>query len=396
MKLHEKLLAFFISSAMAVSFCTFPSAYTAFEPYIAEETFTGAESLEESADILRNAMKNRQDSVVIAVSPKIIPEGKSDIDSIVKMSFKETGVPDEGDYLRFGIYRYRYNAKYDETEKVYNITFQMQYNTTLEQEQAVTNRIESMMNEFDLKTKKPYERIKIIYDYVTENVSYDNEHDDTSEDRTAYSAYGALINGVSLCQGNAQLMYRLLTMSGISSRIIPGKGNDDANHAWNIARIGRKYYYLDSTWDEGFSEENYRYFMRGSQDFDSLSASNTHTLQKWDGTESPIYSDYETESFSARYPVAESSFIPFEYTLGDIDENNAVDARDATAVLVEYAEMSTSGETTFNEKEYMSADVNNDGVTDSSDASHILAYYSYVSTGGKADMINFLKDEVNL
>ena len=68
--------------------------------------------------------------------------------------------------------------------------------------------------------------------------------------------------------------------------------------------------------------------------------------------------------------------------LGDADLNGAVDAKDASKVLGEYATLSTGQSGTFNAQQNANGDVNFDGKIDSKDASRILAYYGYLSTGG--------------
>lgn len=50
--------------------------------------------------------------------------------------------------------------------------------------------------------------------------------------------------------------------AGLEARI---KMND--NRAWNLVKIGRSYHYCDSAWDSGKSESRYRYFLKGTGDF---------------------------------------------------------------------------------------------------------------------------------
>lgn len=78
--------------------------------------------------------------------------------------------------------------------------------------------------------------------------------------------------------------------------------------------------------------------------------------------------------------------------LGDVNEDEVVDANDASAVLAEYADFSTGGNGIFNNNQKLAGDVNKDGVIDSNDASQILAFYSYLSTGGtEKDMSIWIK-----
>lgn len=67
--------------------------------------------------------------------------------------------------------------------------------------------------------------------------------------------------------------------------------------------------------------------------------------------------------------------------LGNINDDDAVDSRDASAVLAEYANMSTGKDCSFSDEQAMYADVNLDGTIDAKDASKILSYYADLATG---------------
>ena len=68
--------------------------------------------------------------------------------------------------------------------------------------------------------------------------------------------------------------------------------------------------------------------------------------------------------------------------LGDANGDEVVDSSDASAVLAEYALISTGSPLTFSRKQRIFADINLDGLVDSSDASLILEKYAKISTGG--------------
>ena len=67
---------------------------------------------------------------------------------------------------------------------------------------------------------------------------------------------------------------------------------------------------------------------------------------------------------------------------GDPNRDNKIDANDASFILVQYAKLSTGGESALTKNEKWAADFNKDGKVDAKDASICLAYYSYLSTGG--------------
>ena len=76
-------------------------------------------------------------------------------------------------------------------------------------------------------------------------------------------------------------------------------------------------------------------------------------------------------------------------SLGDVNTDGAVDAKDASAVLVAYAKASTGKDTDLTDEQKIAADINYDGHVDAKDASQILVYYSYLSTGGTKSLIEY-------
>lgn len=86
------------------------------------------------------------------------------------------------------------------------------------------------------------------------NIFNTNEDDCTPEEWAAYqkvwqshTAYGAILNGVGVCQSYA-LSYKLLcTKVGIECRTIYTESPD---HVWNLVRIGKQWYHVDVTYDD--------------------------------------------------------------------------------------------------------------------------------------------------
>lgn len=62
------------------------------------------------------------------------------------------------------------------------------------------------------------------------------------------------------------LFYRLCKEAGLSVRIISGTGNGGA-HAWNIVRIGSKYYNVDCTWDGQGAATYNNFLLKSEADF---------------------------------------------------------------------------------------------------------------------------------
>lgn len=72
---------------------------------------------------------------------------------------------------------------------------------------------------------------------------------------------------------------------------------------------------------------------------------------------------------------------------GDINNDDTVDSVDASLVLTEYANISTSKTTAFDSKQKSLADVDKNNTIDAIDASNILSYYAYKAAGGNEEPV---------
>ena len=93
--------------------------------------------------------------------------------------------------------------------------------------------------------------------------------------------------------------------------------------------------------------------------------------------------------------VKSGSSAAMAYTLGDVDGDASVTAKDATAVLTEYAKTSVGKEGSFSDRAKKSADVDRNGKIDGVDASTILSFYAYSSVGGELDLPGYLEQVKN-
>ncbi len=83
---------------------------------------------------------------------------------------------------------------------------------------------------------------------------------------------------------------------------------------------------------------------------------------------------------------------PAEYVLGDFNEDNMVDANDASGILEAYALLSTDSTKSLTDEQKLSGDVNKDKLVDSNDASIILSFYAATSTGYSKSIEDFVKE----
>lgn len=140
-------------------------------------------------------------------------------------------------------------------------------NSALEQIEKVKNHI--------LQNRKPntYENIKMIHDYLVENIEYDT----TISKEHIYNIYGAMVNKQSVCEGYARSFKYLMDSLGIPCTLVIGEATNSEgqteNHAWNYVQIDNYWYAIDCTWDDPISStgwvseaSKYRYFLKGSEE----------------------------------------------------------------------------------------------------------------------------------
>ena len=345
-------------------------------------------SVEEATVHIRESMRARQDSFYVTIRKGIYSNSEEAGLKLLADALKETSDGREGDYLRFclGSYQYGFIEYSDMVTLIYKAT----YNTTAEQEQQTDIAVSEALDSLLLRGRSEYETIKAIYDYIANNVSYADEPDENEPitDYSIFTAYGAAVKGKAVCQGYSMLLYRMLKDAGISCRIISGTSKG-VRHTWNIAKANGTYYLLDVTWDVTLGGSDGGFFMRGTDDFDDFSPKSKHIAVYEYET---IFSDYNSDSFKAEYPVSAVKMEPPVYTTGDIDGNGIVDGRDATAVLTAYAVASVRGAYPLGEEQLIAADVTGNGITDGIDASMILSFYAASSAGKTDNIIEYINE----
>ena len=176
------------------------------------------------------------------------------------------------------------------------IKYTMAYHSNAEQEAKLTEAVAEAMTTLQLNGLSEAKKITKIHDYICNHVDY--AYNSTEEQ--IYTAYGALCTGKAVCQGYAVLFYRLCKEAGLSVRIISGTGNGGP-HAWNIVRIGSKYYNMDCTWDGQDATTYNEYLLKSEADFKD------HTRKSWKVAGSH-YLDYTSAEFNAQYPMTEKSW----------------------------------------------------------------------------------------
>ena len=253
---------------------------------------TVCNSVEEAAANVREQLKSRRETVQVSLRTTDDYSGLAE--QIYQHAVAHTGVPNEGDFLRWQIGGWQVTISWSEgsTYNDYAFTYTMRYYTTADQERTLDARVAQALDAMQLSGRSREDTIRTIYNYVRDHVTYDYANLEDDSYKLKYTAYAALINGTSVCQGYSVLLYRLMLEAGIDCRVVTGvAGKNQEGHAWNIVKLGGVYYCMDATWDSG-SDTN-RYELVGLNSFT-------------DHTRDPEYSE---AAFTSVYPTSNTDYV---------------------------------------------------------------------------------------
>ncbi len=197
---------------------------------------------------------------------------------------------------------------------------------------------------------------KWIMDRVIYDSDLQTELNTSNKNQQASSVFLYEKNGqrMAVCIGYASCYTMLLRKAGIEAYTAGGadKGQSIVGHAWNMVKIGGKWYQADTCWDDikydGSKQDRdfgnyYNYFMCT----DSIYSKDGHQQYGWNNLE---------DFFSS---------LPSAYTdntkLGDADQSGKYDSNDLTAIN------NLIGKTVTNDQKLINADMNMDGKITSAD-----------------------------
>ena len=291
------------------------TAETAEQPPNADECLSEAEAAKE----LHKQMLARKDEITLHVKQAYGADAGEAVGRIWRSAMahmKGTGAT--GDYLRYhnGGYSCPVFFVYptdNGASQVFTVTYQHHpklstlWYTTAAQEQELTNYIHgTILPQLALDGKTTYQKAAAIYDWIAKNVRYDYDNLNDGDYMLKYTAYAAAIDKKAVCQGYANLFYRLANSAGIDCRIITGRGNSGSgwiDHAWNIVQMDDgKYYCVDVTWDEGRSSHSY--FLKGLTEF-----SKNHVVRT-ENEYTYFWNEYASKVSATDYRVAEGGTTP--------------------------------------------------------------------------------------
>lgn len=120
------------------------------------------------------------------------------------------------------------------------------------EKQAFDQKLKKILSEIIKPNMSDYDKYKAIHDYVVLYLDYDTENfNKNTLPETSLTAYGALKTKRAVCQGYSSLYQSLCEAQGLYSKLAQGYINNTLqSHAWNIIKIGSKFYHVDTTWDD--------------------------------------------------------------------------------------------------------------------------------------------------
>ncbi len=146
---------------------------------------------------------------------------------------------------------YYTDGKLTDTVENEELTVQADRDLIEKQIKAFNKEVEKILASIPVYAEDE-EMVKAIHDYIVENTEYDEKSADlidTDEMTPAYTAYGALCEGMAVCEGYAKSFQFLCYCVGINSAQVYGTG-DGEPHMWNIVEIDDTWYHTDLTWDD--------------------------------------------------------------------------------------------------------------------------------------------------
>ena len=180
-------------------------------------------TVEEAIPLLRESLANHESRLVLKVTTT--EKDPSALGAYMyQQAYIHTGEPTMGDYIRCHIQEASPASVTMPLGGTYCITFTFSpgFMTSVQQEDMLNTKYQQVMAQLDLDGKSDYQKVLAIYRYITETVRYDYTNKSNPTYLTKFTAYGAMMHGTAVCQGYANLFYRMANDAGLDCRIVTG------------------------------------------------------------------------------------------------------------------------------------------------------------------------------
>ena len=231
--------------------------------------------------------------------------------------------------------------------------FKQEVNKSLDAIDAEIKKITSFITD----DMTDLEKAVYVHDYMVMNYDYDPNYDPThynSNDLDQVLSYTSamLYRKVGVCSGYARTYKLLMDKLGIECKYVSGKAieNDperlSSDHAWNIVKINKKWYYIDVTWDEqyGFGLVCRKNLLKS---YDTFSVSHSNYTYSYNSY--CLYDDLE----NVHWINAESAVIPVNNKFYYITNGKLYEYTNENSIKTLYSSAaSDSGLAYYNNKLY--------------------------------------------
>ena len=113
---------------------------------------------------------------------------------------------------------------------------------------ATADLVNQAAASIDVTGLSTYEIVCAVNEYLCDTVYYPPNEPYAA---MTHTAYGALHDGVAVCEGYACAAKLLLNKLGVQCDIQIGTCTDGGGHAWNLVLVDGQWYQLDVTWNDG-------------------------------------------------------------------------------------------------------------------------------------------------
>ncbi len=116
-----------------------------------------------------------------------------------------------------------------------------------------------------------YDKVKAIHNWLIRNVKYDYySYLRGNVPHVSHTIRGALVKKVAVCDGYARAFQEIMKKLKIPCKFVVGRSSG-VGHAWNMVKLGGKWYHVDATFDDPIINETntnttpyYKYFLKSS------------------------------------------------------------------------------------------------------------------------------------
>lgn len=215
-------------------------------------------SYHELLDIVSDSLNNVCENLTLSIKNTNHWFNKQQFDKCIDQAVSKSPLT--------GPYYNGYNYTYTTGNKLFikmniKLNYRFPRKTLLQYLNETETKATNIMTTVITPDMDDYQKEIALHDYIVNYARYDDlNYRNNTLPNESYTPYGILIKGVGVCEGYAQAMKFLCSKAGVECIVVSGQG-DGGDHAWNMVKIGGKYYHVDVTWDDpvGADRSTYHY-----------------------------------------------------------------------------------------------------------------------------------------